>query len=312
MGKKFFSMCLVIAVSVTLCACGSDLDEQEAAKEYASAEAAGKQGMISAAPESTVAPAAAKAAQESAMAAPKVTETPKTAEATAVPKATESPASAAETTGTPKPTATPTAKETAAPTATETTAKETAVPKETEPTGTTTRETAEPKDATAPTATPEPVHTHTFVDKTVSEASCTEAKVIESVCSVCGASDGTRTEGSALGHVYGYDSWWFEPTCSSGGYKNEICGICGADMGGESVDPLPHDWEETSTTGYDCMTSGVTRQTCKSCGAPGDSWENGQYGDHDWVTFIAKEMNWETLEETEIEVTQCRHCGAEQ
>lgn len=298
---------ITVLLSMTICACGSDPNQQEAAKEYVSAEASGKQDTASSAPEETVTPdAAAKATQEPATAAPKAAETPKAAEATATPKTTETPAATVKATATPKATATSKATETPKET------EATAIPKTTENPATTASE-----PTTAPTATPEPVHTHTFVDRTVSEATCTEAKVVESVCSVCGASNGTRTEGSALGHDL-YEDWFNSPNCTSGGWVTERCHRCDY-ANGHAGTPLGHDWEETSTTGCDCVTSGVTRQTCKNCGAPGDSWENGQYGDHTWVPYSYDETvidesapEGEKIKVIHHEGVYCGNCGEEQ
>ena len=304
MKKKFLGVILVMILGTGMCACGSaqdmpveasaetfeNLADVEAAPGTLSASEMAVQATVTpevtATPKATVTPEATATPQATATlkatATPEVTETPKV---TATPQATE----------TPKATATPQA--TAAPQVAAT-PQATAAP----------QAAATPQATAAPTSTPTPVHTHTFVDKTVSEATCTEAKVVESVCYVCGASGGSKTEGSALGHDM-YEDWFNAPGCTNGGWVTERCRRCDYASGHEGT-PLGHDWREESTTGPDCQTSGVTTQVCNRCGATGGSWENGQYGDHSWVTFTQKKLDKETLEEIETEVTQCEFCDA--
>ena len=305
MKKKFLGVILVMILGTGMCACGSAQDmpveaSAETSEDLADVEAA--PGTLSA---SEVA--------VQATATPEVTETPKatvTPEATATLKATATP----EVTETPKVTATPQATETPKATATP---QATAAPQvAATPQATAAPQAAATPQATAaPTSTPTPVHTHTFVDKTVSEATCTEAKVVESVCSVCGASGGSKTEGSALGHDM-YEDWFNAPGCTNGGWVTERCRRCDYASGHEGTS-LGHDWREESTTGPDCQTSGVTTQVCNRCGATGGSWENGQCGDHNWVTFTQTKTivdesapEGQRIQTVTTEVTQCSYCSA--
>ena len=337
MRRKLIGICLIMILALSACGKKAEQDAVTSGKhtETAAERTPGEAGTVQASPS----PAAAKAtatpkatatatvasnataapkATAAATAASNATATPKAAAtATATPKATTTPTATpkatATATATPKataaPTATPAAKETAKATATPAAPNATVTPKTTETSQTTgASESKEQTTASTPTPTEAP-HTHTFVDQTVSEATCTEGKVVESVCSVCGASNGTRTEGGALGHDTTEEYWYGGPTCTHGDYVNVHCSRCNQYIDAYNVDPIEHDWEESSTTGCDCITSGVTRQTCRNCGASGDSWENGQYGDHTIDTWEVKVIDWETNEEHMETVTECTLCG---
>ena len=323
MRRKLLGICLIMILSLSACGKKVEQDTVTSGKhtETAAERNPGEAGTVQASPSpaATSAPktAVTPKAAETSVASSNATATPKataTAAATAAPKATATPKAAATATATPKataaPTATPVAKETAKATATPAEPKATATPETTNATETsqTTGASESKEQTTASTPAPtEAPHNHTFVDQTVSEATCTEGKVVESVCSVCGASNGTRTEGGALGHDL-YEDWFITPDCTNSGWVTDRCRNCGyADS--HSGTPLGHDWEEDATVGQNCRLSGTTTQICRRCGVTGDSWENGQYGDHVIDTWEVSERNFETGELVTETVTECTLCG---
>lgn len=319
--KKGIRVYLAVLLICSLCACGNknaDISESTGSGKVEVAATSGKsadtselEALKSAAP-ATATPEVTEAPKETespaAAETPKVTEAPKTTEAPAV---TTTPAATKEPKATEAPKATESPKATATPKATE-------EPKATEaPKTTDAPVVAENKAVNISTPTPAPTtkpteapHTHSYVDTVVSEATCESGRVVESVCSVCGASGGTRTDGAALGHDI-YEDWMYGSTCTHGGWVTERCRRCDYENS-YTGNPLGHDWEETSTTGFDCITSGHTEQHCRRCGFTGDSWDNGQYGDcleSDKITFEVTDINWETGEKTTRTVTECRACG---
>lgn len=311
--KKGIRVYFAVLLICSLCACGNknaDISESTGSGKAGVAATSGKSADTSEL--ETSKSAAAATATPEATKAPKATESPAVTEA---PKTTEAPAV------TPTPAATKEPKTTEAPKATESpkataTPKTTEAPKATEVPKTTKAPAAtENKAVNVSTPTPEPTakpteapHTHTYVDTVVSEATCESGRVVESVCSVCGASGGTRTDGAALGHDM-YEDWMYGSTCTQGGWVTDRCRRCDYANGHEG-NPLGHDWEETSTTGYNCITSGHTEQHCRRCGFTGDSWENGQYGPClDIITQTVTEINWDTGEEYEVTETYCTDCG---
>ena len=321
MKKNFSKVVLAFLLSASLCACGkSDIDISDEVEVVASgeitdvsSEKASEKGTelseevkATEEPKATENPAATEAPKTTeapaVTAAPVATKEPKTTEA---PKATESPKATATPAATKEPKATATSKATEEPKATE-------APKTTEAPAST-----ENKAVNVSTPTPEPTakpteapHTHTYVDTVVSEATCESGRVVESVCSVCGASGGTRTDGPALGHDM-YEDWFNYPSCTDGGWVTDRCRRCDYAVS-HAGNPLGHDWEETSTTGGNCITSGHTEQHCRRCGFTGDSWENGQYGPClNIITREVSERNFETGELETKTVTYCSDCGTE-
>ncbi len=313
--KKGIMVYFAVLLICSLCACGNknaDISESTGSGKAGVAATYGKSADTSELETSKSA--------GSATATPEVTEAPKATEspaATEVPKTTEAPAVTAAPAATKEP------KTTEAPKATES-PKATAIPKATEepkateaPKTTEAPASTENKAVNVSTPTPEPTakpneapHTHTYVDTVVSEATCESGRVVESVCSVCGASGGTRTDGAALGHDM-YEDWFDTPSCTKGGWVTDRCRRCDYAVS-HAGNPLGHDWEETSTTGYNCITSGHTEQHCRRCGFTGDSWENGQYGPClDIITQTVTRISWDTGEEYEETKTYCTDCGKE-
>lgn len=319
--KKGIRVYLAVLLICSLCACGNKNADISESTGSGKAEVAATSGKSADTSEIEVSKAAASAtATPEVTEAPKATESPAAAEtpkATEAPKTTEAPAVTTTPAATKEPKTTETPKATENPKATAT-PKATEEPKATEAPKTTGAPVAtENKAVNISTPTPEPTvkpteapHTHIYVDTVVSEATCESGRVVESVCSVCGASGGTRTDGAALGHDM-YEDWMYGPDCLTGGWVTDRCRRC--DYGNSHAgNPLGHDWEETSTTGYDCTTSGVTRQTCTRCGFTGDSWENGQYGPcRNIITQTVTRINWDTGEEYEETKTYCTDCGTE-
>ena len=303
MRRKLIGICLIMILCLSACGKKAEQDTVTSGKhtETAAERTPGETGTVQASPS----PAAAKAtatpkATATATVASNATAAPKaTAAATAASNATATPKAAATATATPKATTTPTATPKAIATSNTTEVSEAAGNNKAS-------ESKEQTTASTPTPTEAP-HTHTFVDQTVSEATCTEGKVVESVCSVCGASNGTRTEGGASGHDL-YEDWFNEPTCSTAGWVTDRCRNCGYADSHEGT-PLGHDWEEEATDGQNCRLSGTTTQICRRCGVTGDSWENGQYGDHVIDTWEVSERNFETGELVTETVTECTLCG---
>ena len=309
MKKNFSKVVLAFLLSASLCACGkSDIDISDEVEVVASGEITDVSSE-KASEKGTELSEEVKATEEpKATENPAATEAPKTTEA---PTVTPTPAATKEPKTTEAPKATESPKVTATPKATEE-PKATEVPKTTEAPAAT-----ENKAVNVSTPTPEPTakpteapHTHTYVDTVVSEATCESGRVVESVCSVCGASGGTRTDGPALGHDM-YEDWMYGPDCLTGGWVTDRCRRCDYAVS-HAGNPLGHDWEETSTTGYNCITSGHTEQHCRRCGFTGDSWENGQYGPCLSIeTWEVSERNFETGEMETKTVTACTDCGKE-
>lgn len=322
--KKGIRVYFAVLLICSLCACGSknaDLSESAGSGKAEAVAAPGQAGDMSALEASkavaaaTATPKATEAPKSTSPAvteAPEVTESPEatvTPEATIAPKMTAAPAATKEPKTTEAPKATESPKATATP-------QNYGSPKATEAPKTTDAPVAtENKVVNVSTPTPEPTvkpteapHTHTYVDTVVSEATCESGRVVESVCSVCGASGGTRTDGAALGHDM-YEDWFNYPSCTNSGWVTDRCRRCDyADS--HAGNPLGHDWEETSTTGGRCDVSGVTTQICRRCGFTGDSWENGQYGPClNIITQTVTEINWDTGEEYEVTETYCTDCG---
>lgn len=323
--KKGIMVYFTVLLICSLCACGNknaDISESTGSGKAGVAATYGKSadtseletsksaGSATATPEATKAPKATES--------PAVTESPA---ATEVPKTTEAPAVTATPAATKEPKATEAPKATESPKATAT-PKATEEPKATETPKTTEAPAAtENKAVNISTPTPEPTakpteapHTHTYVDTVVSEATCESGRVVESVCSVCGASGGTRTDGAALGHDM-YEDWFNYPSCTNSGWVTDRCRRCDyADS--HAGNPLGHDWEETSTTGGNCITSGHTEQHCRRCGFTGDSWENGQYGPCLSIETWTVEEHWDEVDGQIVyfpahSTTACTDCGKE-
>lgn len=233
---------------------------------------------------------------EETTATPEVTEVPETtAEPTEVP--TEEPTVKPTEAPTPKPTAVPTAVPTEAPTPVPT-------PKPTE------RPVYDPPTPTeAPTAPPAQSHTHSFEGGTVTtQPTCGSAGVKTYTCS-CGE---TKTEAIAAtgNHVNTREEWMYYPSCSKGGYVNVVCSDCGAWISGGDVPPTAHDFESTLGYAGDCCRPATYKNTCKECGAPGET----TYGEknpnvHDIRTTTSEDWDDEKKQWVETTGSYCTWCG---
>ncbi len=159
-------------------------------------------------------------------------------------------------------------------------------------------------------AKPAEAHTHSFTSVKISDATCESGAVYEERCS-CGATNGTRTEGSGLGHDYQYSGPYVAASCTSGGIDEDKCTRCGA-IRWTNVPALPHSWTETLTFAGNCNTKSVYTITCSVCGAPGGTREGDYTDDHDWQTFSWQEADPVTMEYITVTKVGCSRCGIEQ
>lgn len=172
-------------------------------------------------------------------------------------------------------------------------------------------ETAEPTEVPteAPTAPPAQSHTHSFDGGTVTtQPTCGAAGVKTYTCS-CGE---TKTEAIAAtgNHVNTREEWMYYPSCSKGGYVNVVCSDCGAWISGGDVPPTAHDFESTPGYAGDCSRPATFKNTCKECGAPGET----TYGEknpnvHNWLTVTGEEWDDEKQQWVEVTGTYCGWCG---
>lgn len=105
----------------------------------------------------------------------------------------------------------------------------------------------------------------------ISEATCTEGDVYESVCSRCG-NIGTVTEGEPLGHDYegGIEAEYIGPTCTQRGYTIDYCNRCGAIRRTvdetEKGDLIDHDFGEWIVVkDPTCTEDGEESRFCNVC-----------------------------------------------
>lgn len=158
----------------------------------------------------------------------------------------------------------------------------------------------------------EPAHTHSYVTTTISEATCTKAKVVADVCS-CGAKTNEHEEGEAKGHVYGWEvvSPGWEPTCLKGGRYDLYCANCGERYGYTLVDHLEHPFVLDHVMRGNCREVATLFYVCSSCGLHKDETSSDpQYrDDHDWRHGEGK--YWNDSEECwyYYEVDQCQNCS---
>ncbi|HIW82090.1 MAG TPA: hypothetical protein H9742_11360 [Candidatus Acetatifactor stercoripullorum] len=157
---------------------------------------------------------------------------------------------------------------------------------------------------------PAEAHTHSFTSVKISDATCESGAVYEERCS-CGATNGTHTEGSGLGHDYQYSGPYVAATCSGGGIDEDKCTRCGA-IRWTNVPALPHSWTETLTFAGNCNTKSEYTITCSVCGAPGGTREGDYTDDHDWQTFSWQDVDLATGEYITITEVGCSRCGKKQ
>ena len=157
---------------------------------------------------------------------------------------------------------------------------------------------------------PAEAHTHSFTSVKISDATCESGAVYEERCS-CGATNGTHTEGSGLGHDYQYSGPYVAATCSGGGIDEDKCTRCGATRW-TNVPALPHSWTETLTFAGNCNTKSEYTITCSVCGAPGGTREGDYTDDHDWQTFSWQDVDLATGEYITITEVGCSRCGKKQ
>lgn len=157
---------------------------------------------------------------------------------------------------------------------------------------------------------PAEAHTHSFTSVKISDADCESGAVYEERCS-CGATNGTHTEGSGLGHDYQYSGPYVAATCSGGGIDEDKCTRCGA-IRWTNVPALPHSWTETLTYGGNCISPQEYTITCSVCGAPGGTRLGDYTDDHDWQTVSWQEADPVTMEYITVTKVKCSRCNAEQ
>ena len=109
---------------------------------------------------------------------------------------------------------------------------------------------------------------HVDVEKTtIREASETHAGIISKKCKQCGKFLGTE-EQSKTEHKHDYKSSSIAASCDKNGYKINVCTICGDVKIIETIDKLPHTFNEgVITKNPDCTHDGIKTFTCSVCGA---------------------------------------------
>lgn len=104
---------------------------------------------------------------------------------------------------------------------------------------------------------------HTYVQQTVTNATCTKEGRIANICSICKSRYDDIIP--ATGHSYTV-SKRVEPTCTESGYVQFTCSICG-DKYRETLDALGHAFDgEAETVEATCATDGKITYTCSRCG----------------------------------------------
>ena len=102
-------------------------------------------------------------------------------------------------------------------------------------------------------------HDHTYVEQSVSEATCTETGERISKCSICG--DMETEVLAVLGHNWNEGEVTTEATCGTAGVKTFTCSRCN----GTKTEDIPatgeHDWNEWAQTATEHS------HTCKNCSA---------------------------------------------
>lgn len=94
------------------------------------------------------------------------------------------------------------------------------------------------------------------------EASCTSEGCSYRVCDRCDETYDYTIVSPILNHVY--EVYVKEPTCSEYGYTNYTCVNCGDTYGGDSVEPLGHNYV-TEVTPPGCTSWGNTLYSCTKC-----------------------------------------------
>lgn len=259
-------------------------------------------------PETTETPGATKTPETTAIpGATKVPDATSTPGATETPEATKAPGA----TETPKTTKTPDVSETPKPTKAPEATKEAEEPDDSHAqTSATTKpdepSSQEPKETDRPSG-----HTHNFVEEST-PATCTEAEVINTVCSECGFESGSRKGQGALGHDY-CKVIVRTPTCQAYGWENDECSRCGDSPSGRELPPSDHDYEVTGVYEGTCQRERVTSYRCRDCG-----WETKEVGDYNSDNH--EEITSGTYEEIDIDAgeygeiityleTSCDSCG---
>ncbi len=104
---------------------------------------------------------------------------------------------------------------------------------------------------------------HTYVQQTVTSATCTKDGKVANICSICKSRYDEVVP--ATGHSYTV-SKRFEPTCTESGYVQYTCSVCG-DKYRETLDSLGHSYDgEPETVEATCTADGTITYTCSRCG----------------------------------------------
>lgn len=138
------------------------------------------------------------------------------------------------------------------------------------------------------------LHEHTFINyKIIKEETCTDDRVVEAICEVCGEEKDTRTvSGTALGHSEGNPIILTEATCVDNAIAKTVCVRCGVTIK-ESYEiensALGHSWSEyvydnNATTEED----GTETATCTVCGAKDVRKKAGTKleGEHVFIHYV--------------------------
>lgn len=120
--------------------------------------------------------------------------------------------------------------------------------------------------------------THTQVSVA---ATCTKEGIMLNVCDVCGKSI-SSTSIPATGHSSTLNWVTVtEATCGSNGLKNGCCTTCGAVIQTESIPATGNHSYVTNTVEPSCTTGGYTEDVCSVCGSRHESNITSALG-HDW------------------------------
>ncbi|MBQ9531415.1 MAG: leucine-rich repeat protein [Eubacterium sp.] len=104
---------------------------------------------------------------------------------------------------------------------------------------------------------------HTYVQQTVTSATCTKDGKLANICSICKSRYDEIVP--ATGHSYTV-SKRVEPTCTGSGYIQYTCSVCG-DKYRETLDSLGHYYDgEPETVEATCNADGTITYTCSRCG----------------------------------------------
>lgn len=150
---------------------------------------------------------------------------------------------------------------------------------------------------------------HVLVEKSRSEATCTEAGQVISSCTNEGCTYSETEVLPATGHSW---SEWVEtePTCTTSGVKVRTCETCGQTESQTTGSPLGHDWETTGTVTKQptCTEAGVTTYHCsrRGCTATTQKAEPAATG-HSYGAYVVTKQP--TALAAGVKTRTCSKCG---